>query len=423
MQRNRLLLVLVCSLVCASVAQAKPVMPDQKLAGQSGAALRQEFRPDGSSVVTSVDTKVCVVSRRIDIETSTYRAAAGGFVPFADIRRSPASSVQAVADTVGVQGFRVQLKYSPRLSDPITLQIGSQVFDLRTAVEPSTDSLWIVGPAAAALAAGFRTEQRGKLIATSVDTTNLVTDVLVPMDMAALDRCQADIAKQTPDDPQLTNEIRVSFVADPKTTPLATLPELRTCGMTDPPGRLHIAQLDSVTGFFAQTDKVFVSFDDAGQVAQAYIPGIFEADFRNGGRMVRISRAADGNLPTAPNAVKGCLGAAAQTLCDYTEGNGTGHLLADCVDGNGLADQELAGLPEAPTGLGQSITPPGQGGGIIPSGGGIPIGGGGTTGGGGGTNPPPPPPDPDPSPVPLPATGFLLFAATLGLSVLRRRKA
>jgi hypothetical protein len=428
MPRVNLLCTVLSFFAFAVAVQAAPLMPDQTLAGQQGAALHQQFRPDGSSVLTSADTKVCMVSRRIDIETSTYRAGDGGFVPFADILRSPATSMQAVANAAGIQGFRVQMKYSPRLSDPIILRIGAQVFDLRQAMETSTDSLWVSGAAAIALETGFRAGLTGELAATSGDTAHVVTDVLSPLDMAALDGCRADIAGQASDDPQLTNEIRVSFAADPETTPVATLPDLRACGMTDPPGRLHLARLESVTGFFAQTDKVFVAFDDAGQVAQAYIPGIFEADFRNGAHTVRISRAADGNLPMVANSVKGCLGAATQTLCNYPTGNGSGHLLAGCMDGNSLGGTPLAGDPVAGGSNGGVLVPvSGRGDTSTTSGGttapplesGTLVGAIGGSTENGGVDPVTPPP---PSPVPLPATGCLLFVAAGSLAALRRRK-
>ena len=64
-----------------------------------------------------------------------------------------------------------------------------------------------------------------------------------------------------------------------------------------------------MTGFFAQTDKVFVSFDAAGELEQVYIPGIFDGDFREGANEVRVRRPT-AMCRTAQNTVKGCLGAA-----------------------------------------------------------------------------------------------------------------
>ena len=107
-------------------------------------------------------------------------------------------------------------------------------------LEPSGDSLWIEGELAQALHAAFAAGERPVLQTTSVDTDHLVTDHLDTPDLAALTSCQTALAAQAPGRPviELTNEIRVTFQADPATVPLATLPELRTCGMTDQPGEL-----------------------------------------------------------------------------------------------------------------------------------------------------------------------------------------
>ncbi len=418
MPRARLLFCLLPAVVLGLAAQAAPVAQDAGLAAQRGLPLHQKFRPDGSSVITSADARVCVVSRRIQIETSTYQAVDGALVPFDQITRSPAASVQAVVDKDTAPGFRIQLKYSPTLAEPITLRVGAQVFDLRSVMEPSTDSLWISGDVARVVEVAFRAGQTVELVAVSGDTARHVTDQLTPPDMTALDLCKAALTEKVAGDTLVTNEVRISFEADPETTPLATLPDLRTCGMTDAPGELHLARLTSVTGFFAQTDKIFVSFDAAGAVAQAYIPGIFEADFRNGAHQIRISRAANSNLPMAVNAVKGCLGAEAETLCSYHDGKG--HLLASCMDGSGDGlGTPLAGLPGRgrPT-VGDLIPNPQDGGG-----GGTPLGTGTLVGAVGGNTDTNPDPDPAPSPVPLPATGVLLVGAAGLLAALRRRKA
>jgi hypothetical protein len=416
MPRAPYILGLLSAFLLAVAAQAAPVAQDVELAARRGAPLHQKFRADGSSIVTSADTQVCIVSRRIMIEDSIYQSAEAGLVPFTDVTRSPAASVQAVAGKDTAAGFRIQLKYSPTLAAPITLRIGAMSVDLRPMMEPSTDSLWVSGEVAMTLEAAFRAEQTAEVEATSGDTARKVTDVLAAPDMAALDLCKAAMTDKRAGDLLLTNEVRVSFDADVETTPLATLPDLQACGMTDPPGQLHLARLNSVTGFFAQTDKIFVSFDDAGEVAQAYIPGIFEGDFRNGAHKIRISRAADGNVPMVINGVKGCLGAEAQTLCSYRQGNG--HLLAGCMGGgDGLDGTPLAGTP----GTGRPTV-----GDLIPrpdgSGSGTPLGSGTLVGEFGGSTETKPDPEPNPSPVPLPATGVLLLGAAGLLASVRRRK-
>ena len=262
---------------------AAPLAEDVGLVGQ---AISQRFLPSGASIVMSAGGRACVVSRRIGIEASVYTATDGTLVPFETIRRSIAASVQAV-QTLGADqtGFRIQLKFSPAPGTPILLTLDGQSRDLQAMLEPSSDSLWISGDMAVALQAAFVAGARPVLHSTSADTGHLVTDRLDAPDLAALAQCRAVPTTAAPTTAALTaatlplsNEIRVSFQADPATTPLATLPDLRTCGMTDAPGVLHLARLDSVTGFFAQTDKVFVAFAADGTLAQVYIPGILDGD-------------------------------------------------------------------------------------------------------------------------------------------------
>ena len=403
-----------------------------------GQAMTQQFLPSGASIVSTLAGRACVVSQRIGIETSVYTDPGGSVIPFTEIRRSIAASVQAVAPlndamsnrvTDAQIGFRVQLKFSPAPGTPILLTLDGVQRDVQTLLEPSTDSLWIDGAAAAALQAAFNAGARPMLQAISADTAHLVTDLLDAPDLAALSACQVILAMAVPADTgltsglplasalPLTNDIRVTFRADPATAPLASLPELRACGMTDQPGELHLARLDSVTGFYAQTDKVFVSFDAAGDLAQVYIPGIFDGDFRAGAQQVRLSQASDSNVPTALNTVKGCLGAAVMTACHYDLGQGD-HLLAPCIEPGrpkgGFVPQTVASaLPETPPPGGNAgggfTTPPGP----TTTGGGLGGGDGGGGGGGGDGG--------GPSPVPLPAALPLVLAGLGALGVIRSR--
>ena len=205
---------------------ASPLDDTADLRGQ---AISQRFLPSGASIVVTMDSTACVVSRRIEIETSVYAGPDGTLIPFAGIRRSIAASVQAVAPQTGAPGFRIQLKYSPAPGTPILLTLDGQQTDLQSLLEPSTDSLWIDGPQAAALQAAFSAGERPLLRATSADTAHLVTDYLDAPDLAALAACQATLSAPPVGvygvlyPVPLTNEIRVTFTADPATTPLATL--------------------------------------------------------------------------------------------------------------------------------------------------------------------------------------------------------
>jgi len=418
---------------------AAPVPQDAGLASQRGQAINQRFLSSGASILTTAEAQACMVSRRIPIDRSVYRAADGTDVPFSAVIRSPAASVQAVAAVGEAPGFRIQLKYSPVPGDAIFLTLGGTRLDVRDRMEASTDSLWISGDLALRLAAAFRAGERPVLEASSGDTARHVTDRLDVPDLAALEACQTGLAAEraapagsrTPK-PYVTNEIRARFHASPETTPLASLPDLHACGMKDVPGHLHLARLEEVSGFFAHTDKVFVSFDDAGQLAQVYVPGILDGDFRAGGA-ARLSRAADSNLPVSANATKGCLGVAAVAVCSYPGANGL-QQIAPCLTpvaalgpvpgpgggGSGGAGGVGGGGPGGFGGSGPYL--PGGGGG---GGGGstptlVGLVGGGNGGAGGGGDDTITIVSPEPPPVPLPLPALLLASALAGLMALRQ---
>jgi hypothetical protein len=161
---------------------------------------------------------------------------------------------------------------------------------------------------------------------------------------------------------------------------------------------------------------VFVSFDAEGDLERVYVPGILDGDFRDGARRVRLSRAADGNVPMTENAVKGCIGSEVVEVCHYTMNDG-GHLLADCpvpleliAGSNALAGNPspiLTSLFASQLGSGRDNRFGGfSGGGLYDPG-----GGGDDKGPDDGNSPPS---------VPLPTPLILLLTAILGLHGLRR---
>ena len=400
---------------------AAPLALEETGTNRPGQPIHQQFLATGASIVTTRAGRACMVSRRIGIETSAYLNRDGAPVPFAEVRRSPAASVQAGEDGEGAVWYRLQMKYPLSRAAAATLRAGGQEIDLHPMLEPSGDSLHLTGEVAALLARAFAEDGQPVLEAWSTDTGHRVTDRLEAPDAVALAACVEALPAAVAA-PVVTNEVRVTFAGTPATTPLATLPDLKACGMTEPPGDLHLVRLDSVTGFFAHTDRAFVAFDDKGGVERFYMSGIFDADVSGEAGTARLSRAADANLPDAENAVKGCLGTATQPICSYDTGKGN-HLLADCFDPFGTS-----GLPSGtPAITGEplrrtaTLLPPGGPGG--PGGPSGPGGSGGTipvnpTGGGGNTDDG----DPTPSPVPLPATGLLLLGAFGGVVALRRRR-
>jgi hypothetical protein len=415
--RNHFSSLAILAVLASGSAGAAPMAPvEAAAANRPGQPIHQQFLDSGASIVTTRAGRACMVSRRIDIETSAYQGADGTPVPFAGIRRSPAASVQAGDGGGGAVWYRLQMKYPLDRAEPVTLKADGQEIDLRPMLEPSGDSLHLTGEAAARLATAFAAGGQPTLEAWSADTGHRVTDRLETPDVAALSACVAELPAAAPA-PILTNEVRVSFAGTPDTAPLATLPDLQACGMAEPPGELHLVRLDSVTGFFAHTDRAFVAFDEGGRVERFYISGIFDADIHDQAGTARLSRAADANLPDAENAVKGCLGAASQRICSYDTGKGN-HLLADCFDPFGVSGLP-SGIPATggPPTRTATLLPPGGGpGGPGSPPGGNPPGGGGGTAGDDDSSPPP-------SPVPLPGTGLLLLGALGAAVALRRRKA
>jgi len=397
------------------------VVGDDAAEIRPGQPIHQQFLDSGASVVTTAIGRTCMVSHRIGIEVSDYRDSVGAVVPFTDIRRSPATSVQAGDGGDGAVWYRLQMKYPIDSTQPVLLTAGGTRTDLAALLEPSGDSLHLTGAVAAALTAAFAAGERPLIEAWSADTDHHVTDRLDAPDAAALAACAASLPTLAAA-PIMTNEVRVAFQGTPATAPLATLPDLHACGMTEPPGELRLVTLDSVTGFFSHTDRAFVAFAEDGAVARMYISGIFDADLQERTGTARLSRAANANLPDAENDVKGCLGTAAAPICDYETAKG-GHFLADCPDPQAFAS--LVDAPQFPSGrTPQPVTggllPPGTSGGSSSSGGGFPPGGGSLTSGGGDSGQSPPLP---PVPVPLPATGLLLIGVLCGLAALRRRRA
>jgi hypothetical protein len=408
--------------------------------GGAGVPMHQRFLESGASVVTTPEGRFCVASRRIAIETSEYRDPDGTAVAFAEILRSPASSVQAVAgpEEAGREeapGFRVQLKYYVAPDTPLILMLGGRIVDARPLLEPSGDSLWIAGGPSADLAAdlarAFAAGDPVAVVARSQDTGRAVRDTLPAPDLAALADCRLQLSaprSEVPSGPAAewpsedgsaaeavpptdlpSSAIGIVFAAEPGPETLATPEDFAACGMKDPGLPLHLGRIRATTGFFAQTDKVFVAFDEAGAPAQVYVPGVFDAGFDGFEGSARVSRAADGNVPGAENRVAGCLGAAGTGLCRYVDADGS-HRLGPCLSDFLPASGELfdpapppapaptwAGWParvpdparaaaRAPRGFPLALALPGGGGGGNgggKSGGGGGGGGGGTPGGGG----------------------------------------
>jgi uncharacterized membrane protein YgcG len=494
-------------LMTTTAASAATITVSDVMARRGG-PIAQNFldtHGDNVSVVTTRNGASCVASRPLAIAESIYRAPDGGVVDISDVIRSPASSIQAIGRPDAPVTFRIQLKYSPDPAEPITMEIDDRTLDLAGALEASSDSLLLTGDAAELLAEALHRGETPALRATSGATGRQIIDRLIAPDMAGLDAClvtldelldveglpQMDLAEAAlpapnrPDagglaagapsgivpeeavtlvvveearaEPALpvpVEGLRLEFVARPDPEARIAPSALEHCRMTDIPENVYLGRLTAVTGFFSQTQDVYVAFDGEGQLQRAYIPGIFDSDLSVGASRARVSLAADSNLPDQPNTVRGCLGDALleAPVCVFSEEGEDRYTLAECgVLGMSESREDLLSSLQEVTvpGLDGSdpilvgITPGGGGNGG--SGGGFTFsgGGGGGTGGGGGGGPDlpevepffPDPDDDDPDPpgggggggggeippVPLPAGLWLMLAALAGLSGLAAR--
>ncbi|MEI4233996.1 hypothetical protein [Roseovarius sp. D22-M7] len=358
-----------------------------------GGPVSQTFLESQGENVSLVRTQhgiSCVASRVLPIADASYSAPNGTPVSFEDVTRSPASSVQAIARPDEPVTFRVQLKYSPDPSRPIEMRIDGQTLDLVDALEPSNDSLLLTGDTAQLLADVLRRGTAPTLRATSDVTGRRIIDQIMAPDMAGLDSCLVTLEDPPAVDDLPTAEVSNYDVADADIpgsamelrhaddrvadTPnedvpenLGTLPaeetgasqpvvpvpvtglrlefsarpdpELRVdpsalkhCRMRDIPDNVFLGQLSAVTGFFSQTQDVYVAFDDRGELQRAYIPGIFDSDLTMGSNRAHISLAADSNLPDQPNTVRGCLGDAPleAPVCAISKSGGDSYTVAEC---------------------------------------------------------------------------------------------
>ena len=382
----------VCTfLIAAGTAHATTVSMSNVPVSR-GAPIAQNFldsHGDNISLLATGNGASCVASQTLPIASSVYVEANGTSVDFKDVIRSPATSIQAIARPGAAIGFRIQMKYSPDAAQPISLDVAGQTLDLATSLEPSSDSLWLTGTDARILAEALRRGDIPKLSATSGESGRRITDQITAPDMAGMDACRItldellsaqDLAEAgTPDltapvaatlpadagqegEPSITTGVtahgsqdvallisveqvpvrpalpepvaglRLEFVARPDPETRIAPRALEKCRMSNIPENVYLGRLTAVTGFFSQTQDVYVAFDKQGQVQRAYIPGIFDSELRPEGGSARVSLAADINHPDQTNMVKGCLGDALMEapVCVSSEESSDHYTIAEC---------------------------------------------------------------------------------------------
>ncbi len=379
-------------------------------AASRGEALAQRFLGPEVSVLRTPRGASCIASAPIAVRDSSYSEPDGAAVPFSDIVRSPAASVQVVAPlNGGARSLRVQLKFSVAPGRPIMLEGPGFAFNVADAVEPTTDSVRLTRPARVAavfdaLAAG----EDVRLTAQSRDTARTVIDRLPALDRGALETCLANPSPARAVTPPADRAVTLEATAAPTARSRVEPVEAADCGMAETGGPIHLGRVLRTTGFFAQTRDVYVVFDGAGRATHAYVPGVFKAIGSGGGLYAGdVSIAADANAPDAPNRVTGCIGAAPARFCAWPAAPGVvafgpceGALLAgDLLSAEMLDQGELLGdfteIPFDAAAVGPEpvladfglssggSTQQGEGfnlGSAIPGGGGVATGGGGRGG-------------------------------------------
>ena len=182
----------------ASVASYMPVTahaatvsisePDKR----RGAPIAQSFleaHGNNISIVATQNGASCVASRKLRISDSSYTDPGSEDVPFSEITRSPASSLQAIARPGDPIAFRVQLKYAPDRTNPIEMATGDRTVDLADALETSGDSLLLEGDIAQILVEALGRDAAPVLRATSKATGRRIADRIAAPDMAGLEAC------------------------------------------------------------------------------------------------------------------------------------------------------------------------------------------------------------------------------------------
>ncbi|MDO5757458.1 MAG: hypothetical protein Q4P24_08070 [Rhodobacterales bacterium] len=332
--------------------------------------LTQRFLKDGSSVVSVGSDHSCRSFRPIDIRASQYVSSTGQTVPFDEVARSPAAGLWVIGTAERKMGvaqtsageeavdriWRIVLKYPV---DSMEMDIAGVRRSLTEKLDPAGDSVTLSAEDRIALQAAWRDAHDVTLIGKSSDTGRLVTDTLPSFTGADLNACDEFERGQNPavmkaieSAPVAVNGAGVAAAgarinADPTEFPVADIPghtatfdashqrlgnngpirvtwaeklpsppdaaSLTGCRMTDLGGDIERYRLAQVDGFVSQASEAWITRNEAGEVRQIYIPGVFEALRKPGADQwtADVSVSAFANDPFAIPVYKGCLGSVA----------------------------------------------------------------------------------------------------------------
>jgi hypothetical protein len=359
------------------------------------------FTPSGNSCVLSVVTK---------IQNSHYIDGDGFYIPFNEVKRSRAASIQFISNN---DTLRLQFKYPIDKSKELFMVINGERFDMGDGIEKSGDTVLLDAEYSKKVRNALEMGIEVRVIGNSTETGRKVID-FIGIENPSETFFEYDYCSQGIEDsikPNLSNEVTLRATTIQSPERLVPAEEAKLCVQPPTGIDLYHSDIKSTTGFFSQTNRGYASFNSSGEVSGFYIPGIFEAHRnRNGTYSVGISKAANANSPVEENVVSGCLGMERVTMCIYpSEG---GDIFAPCI-----GETEVATIPEVYTPPSQRVyhsnppitydrplPPP-----LFP-----PIWGG-CCSGNDLDNPSNPGGGEEPPPIPLPAAGWLLLSAFMGL--------
>lgn len=375
-----------------------------------GKPLEQEMIERNVSKVSTPVGNSCVLSVVTQIHKSHYIDNEGFYVPFSDVKRSRAASIQFISKN---DTLRIQFKYPIDKTKELFLVIAGERINIINGLESSGDSVLLSTSISNRVRTALENNIEIRVVGNSTETGRRVID-FIQMNNVSEAFFEYDYCAQMLDTDVrtgLSNEVTVQAISIQTPERIVPEEEAKLCVMPPQGTTLYHSDIKSTTGFFSQTDRGYSSFNSHGELSGFYIPGIFEARRNtNGTFSVGISKAANANSPIEENRVSGCLGMERVTMCVYPSDGGD--IFAPCV-----GETAPAAIPEEytrpsdrifysnpPVGYDRIENTP-----FFP-----PIWGGGCcsddwdnpSNPGGGENPPP---------IPLPAAGWLLLSAFIGL--------
>jgi len=343
----------------AAVLSAPEIMPVE--------TVMQRFLTEGASLVSKGDVHSCRAFRAIDVRASQYFSPDGSQDAFTDVKRSPAAGLWRIGSATQMltsaqlpnysilqdRVWRIVLKYPVQ---SLEMEIGDVRTNLTGSLDAAGDSVTLSQQDLEQMQSAWQIARDVTLIGHSVDTGRRVIDTLLPIldrDLSACDGVEqgqspevlssfvnAPVQLRAPDSlmPLLPIEdaslgfqyfgvMGMTAALSPARHHLGNNGDIRVlwgeqlegtvdkdrltgCRMTDLGGEIELYKLIQVNGFVSQSSEAWITRDEAGEVRQVYIPGVFEALRQTATEdwTADVSVAAFANNVFEEPVYKGCLG-------------------------------------------------------------------------------------------------------------------